>query len=132
MRVLKFRQECFIKKYIETNTKKRQEATTDFENNFFKLLNNACFGKTMENLRNRISVTLVSDENKAKFYTSKFNFRKFTIFTENMVAVSIGKSSILWNNIGAAILDLSKIELYEYHYDVIVPKYKRSSNVQRY
>ena len=80
----------------------------------------------MENLRNRVSVTLVSDEEKAKFFTNKFNFKKFTIFTENMVAVSVGACSILWikpTYIGAAILDWSKIEMYQYHYNTIVPMY---------
>jgi len=78
------------------------------------------------------NVFLVSIEGKAKFYTNKFNFKKFTVFTETLVAVRIGHKSILWNKatyIGAAILDLSKIELYKYNFETILPKYGSNARV---
>ena len=132
IRVLKFRQEAFIQKYIDTNTALRQQAKSDFEKNFFKLLNNSCFGKTVENLRNRIYMVFVSNEDKAKFYTSKFNFKKFTIFSDHMVAISLGQPSITWSKptyIGAAVLELSKLELYKFHYDQMVPIYGPNARV---
>jgi len=65
-RVLQFDQSPWMKPYIDFNTDKRRQATTDFERDFYKLLNNSVFGKTMENLRNRVNVTLCNDEIKAK------------------------------------------------------------------
>ena len=60
--VLQFDQSHCMKPYIDFNTDKRRQATTDFERDFYKLLNNSVFGKTMENLRNRVNVNLCNDE----------------------------------------------------------------------
>ena len=65
-RVLEFDQRPWMKPYIDFNTNRRQQATTDFERDFYKLMNNSVFGKTMENLRNRVNVKLVDDETKFK------------------------------------------------------------------
>jgi len=65
-RVLQFDQSPWMKPYIDFNTNKRRQATTDFERDFYKLLNKSVFGKTMKNLRNRVNVTLCNDEIKAK------------------------------------------------------------------
>ena len=94
-RALKFKQSNFMKAYIEQNTKLRQNPdATEFEKNFFKLLNNSCFGKTMENLRQRYKMVFVNSEEKAKFYTNKFNFEKFTIFREDLVGITLSNKDI--------------------------------------
>ena len=82
-KTLKFNQSDFMKCYIEQNTKLRQQPDiSTFEKNFFKLLNNSCFGKTMENLRCRYKMVFIENEEKAKFYCNKYNFEKFTISRE--------------------------------------------------
>ena len=70
-RVLKFRQSDWMKKYIDFNTKKGMDATNDFEKDFFKLMINSFYGKTMENLRRRINVRLVNNAKDFLKYTSK-------------------------------------------------------------
>ncbi len=76
-----------MKKYIDFNTEKRKEAKNEFEKDFFKLMNNSVFGKTMENERKRINVKLITDEKKLLRYVSKPTFINSKIFNENLVAV---------------------------------------------
>ena len=95
-KVLRFRQSDFLKVYIDMNTRLRQEiGISEFKKNFFKLLINSCFGKTMENLRRRQKLIMVTNEHQAYFYCNKFNFNKFKIFKDDMVAVSIFKKNYL-------------------------------------
>ncbi|XP_075256665.1 uncharacterized protein LOC142349135 [Convolutriloba macropyga] len=96
-KTLKFNQSDFMKCYIQQNTKLRQQPDiSTFEKNFFKLLNNSCFGKTMENLRCRYKMVFIENEEKAKFYCNKYNFEKFTIFRENLVGITLSQKEISW------------------------------------
>ena len=70
-RLLKFKQTDWMKKYIDFNTKKRMNATNDFEKDFLKLMINSVYGKTMENLRRRTNVRLVDNERDFLKYTSR-------------------------------------------------------------
>ena len=132
-KTLKFNQSDFMKCYIEQNTKLRQQpGISTFEKNFFKLLNNSCFGKTMENLRCRYKMVFVENEEKAKFYCNKYNFEKFTIFRENLVGITLSQKEIRWNKptyLGAAILDLSKLHLYRFHYEEMGPLFDKKARV---
>jgi hypothetical protein len=124
-RVLEFDQKPFLKSYIDLNTNLRKKASNDFEKDFFKLMNNSVFGKTMENVRNRINFRLVSTEEEA--WRVK-NLNRFTIFDESLVGVHIQKKSIQLNKpvyLGQTILDDSKYLMYDFHYNFMLKKIPR-------
>jgi len=93
-RVLEFSQSSWLKDYIDFNTKTRKDAKYSFEKYFFKLMNNSVFGKTMENLRKRCNVELVTDEKRFLKLTSKPTFVSSKIFDENLVGVNTKKEKI--------------------------------------
>ena len=126
-RVLEFRQSPWLKQYIDFNTKKRKSAKNDFEKDFFKLMNNSVFGKTMENIRKRVDVRLVTDENKLLKLASKPTYVSSKIFNENLVAVHKIKETLTLNRpayVGMCILDLSKTLMYDFHYKYIKKNYR--------
>ena len=125
-RVLEFNQSPWLKEYIDFNTEKRKNAKNDFEKDYFKLMNNAVYGKTMENLRKRVDVRLVTDEKKLLKLTSKPSYISNKIFNENLVAVHKIKERLTLNKpayLGMCILDISKTLMYNYHYNYIKAKY---------
>ena len=125
-RVLEFNQSPWLKKYIDFYTQKRKYAKNAFEKDFFKLLNNAVFGKTMENLRKRVDVKLVTNEKQLNNLTSKPTYVSSKIFNENLVAVHKIKEQLTLNRpayIGMCILDLSKTLMYDFHYNYIKKRY---------
>jgi hypothetical protein len=125
-RILTFKESNWMEKYIMLNTNLRKQAKNDFEKDFFKLMNNAVFGKTMENIRNRVDIRLVTDENKALKLIRKPNFKKSIIINENLLSIEMEKTNLEFNKpiyVGFSILDLSKYLMYEFHYDVILKKY---------
>ena len=112
--------------YIEFNTEKRKHARNPFEKDFLKLMNNSVFGKTMENLRKRVDVRLVTNEKKLLKLTSKPTYVSSKIFNENLVAVHKIKEALTLNRlayVGMCILDLSKTLMYDFHYNYIKKKY---------
>ncbi|XP_008188430.1 uncharacterized protein LOC103310830 [Acyrthosiphon pisum] len=88
-RVLKFNQSPWLAKYIDLNTTMRKIASNDFERDFFKLMNNAVFGKTMENVRNRMKMELVSDDKKCAKLINRPTFKNITIYNENLAAIHL-------------------------------------------
>ena len=131
-RGIKFNERPWLKDYIQLNTDLRTKGTTPFEKDFFKLMNNSVFGKTMENIRNRIDVKLVTEEKELEKLVKKPNFDRINIFTEDLVAVHMKKSTIKLNKpiyLGMSILDLSKTLMYDFHYNYIKPKYEENANL---
>ena len=125
--VIKFEQSAWLKPYIMLNTELRKAAKNDFEKDFFKLMNNSVFGKTMENIRKHRDMKLVTSEQKYLKYTKKPNFKDHLWFSDNLIIVEMGKTEIMMNKpvyLGQAILDLSKLVMYEFHYDYMKPKYE--------
>ena len=114
-RILEFNQSQWLKPYIEFNAQKRMEAEKNNDKNgkaLYKLMNNAIYGKTMENLRNRINVKLVNNE---KYYfkcTSKPRYMSHKIFDSNLVAIRKSKLALTLNEppyLGMCIFELSKV-----------------------
>ena len=126
-RGIKFVESEWMKPYIDKNTNLRAMAKNNFEKDFFKLMNNSVFGKTMENIRNRLDVKLVNTKEKLRKLVAKPNLRSPPkIFSENLVSVHMRKTSLLMNKpvyLGMCILDLSKIIMYDFHYNYIKSKY---------
>ena len=125
-RVLEFDQSPWLKQYIDFNTQKRSQAKNAFEKDFFKLMNNSVFGKTMENIRKRVDVRLITDGKKLLKMSSKPTFVCSKIFNENLVAVHKIKEVLTLNRpayVGMCILDLSKTLMYDFHYNYIKQKY---------
>ena len=111
---------------------KRKNAKNDFEKDFFKLMNNSVFGKTMENIRKRVDVRLVTDEKKLLKYTSKPTYVSSKIFNDNLVAVHKIKETLTLNRpayVGMCILDLSKTLIHEFHYKYIKDNYQEKSKL---
>ena len=125
-RALEFDQSPWLKPYIDFNTKKRAGAKNSFEKDFFKLMNNSVFGKTMENLRKRQDIKLVTDKEKLAKWASRPSFVSSKIFNEDLVAVHKIKPTLTLNRpayVGMCILDLSKTLMYDFHYNYIKSKY---------
>ena len=125
-RRIKFKESEWMRSYIEMNTNLRTKAKNNFEKDFFKLMNNSVFGKTMENIRNRVNVKMVNTQERLKKLVAKPNFKSHKIFNENLVSVHLKKTSLLMNKpvyLGMCILDLSKTIMYDFHYNYIKPKY---------
>ena len=126
-RGIKFKESEWMRPYIEMNTNLRTKAKNNFEKDFFKLMNNSVFGKTMENIRNRVNVKLVNTQERLKKLVAKPNLKSPPkIFSENLVSVHLKKTSLLMDKpvyLGMCILDLSKTIMYDFHYNYIKPKY---------
>ena len=127
-RGIKFVQSEWMKPYIDKNTNLRAKAKNNFEKDFFKLMNNSVFGKTMENIRNQVDVKLVNTKEKLRKLVAKPNLKSPPkIFSENLVSVHMRKTSLLMNKpvyLGMCILDLSKTIMYDFHYNYIKSKYE--------
>jgi hypothetical protein len=109
-RVLQFKQKKWLEPYISANTEKRKKAKNEFEKDFFKLMNNSVFGKTMENIKNRIDLKLTTDTNKAIKRFSQLHFRG-SKFYDGLYMIEMYKKEIVYNKplyVGTCILDLVK------------------------
>ena len=129
-RGISFEEKRFMKSYIDLNTELRKKGTTDFEKDFYKLMNNAVFGKTMENVKNRVNVKLVTNKKALNKLVKKSNYSKINKFHENLVAVHMEKTTVKFNKpiyLGMSILDLSKTLMYRFHYDYVKPKWGNKS-----
>ena len=128
-RGIKFYQSPWMEPYIRKSTELRKLAVSSFEKDFFKLMNNSDFGKTIENIRKRQNVNIIDNRKMAVKLSSKLDFERLTMFDENLVAVHMKKTEVYFNKpiyVGQAILDLSKTLMFDFHYNYIKKKWKQS------
>ena len=125
-KIVEFKQRAWMKPYTDKNTKLRSESKNDFEKDFFKLMNNSVYGKTMENVRKHRDIKLVTSNSERKKLVSEPNYHTCKQFSENLLAIEMKKTKIHMNKpvyVGQAVLDISKTLMYEFWYDYIIPKY---------
>ena len=92
-RVIQFNQEAWLKEYIDMNTELRKKTKNDFEKDFFKLMNNSVFGKTMENVRKHRDIKLVAIDKRRNQLVSEPNYHAIKGFSENLVAIEMKKEN---------------------------------------
>ena len=115
------------------NTNLRKEAKNDFEKDFFKLMNNSVFGKTMENVRNHRDIKIVTTNKQRKKFASEPNYHTTKYISEDLLIMEMKKAEVKMNKpiyLGQAILDISKTLMYEFWYDYLKPKY--GDNIRLY
>jgi hypothetical protein len=109
------------------NTEFRKASKNDFEKNFFKLMNNSVFGKTMENVRGRIDMKIATTEKYSLKYTNRPNCKTWSKLGErNINMIILSKTQVKLDKpiyAGFCILELSKLHMYKHHYDYMKPKY---------
>ena len=132
--VISFKQSRWLEKYINFITEKRNQAVKDFEKDFYKLLNNAFYGKTMENVPNRLKIKFFKKDNYRKIieYKSKLTFNGIHKSYENCDSYTIKQNEVLMDKpiyLGFTVLELSKLFMYETYYDKLQP-YFGQENIQ--
>ncbi len=123
---IKYKQKSWLKSYIDHNTKLWQEATSEFEKDFFKLMNNAVYGKTIENVLKRHDIKFCTERKKALKYVSKINFKIETIFTKNLVALHMNRLQVKYDKpiyAGFCVLEMSKWRMFKFVYEYLKPKW---------
>ena len=114
------------------NTKLRMEAKNDFKKDFFKLMNNSIFGKTMENVKNHRDIKLATINEKRNKLVSETNYHTTKHFSEDLMAIEMRKIKVVMDKpvyLSQAILDISKTLMYEFWYDYIKPKYQEKAQL---
>ncbi|KYQ47386.1 hypothetical protein ALC60_13588, partial [Trachymyrmex zeteki] len=133
-RILQFAQVPWLRDYIELNIKFRTLAKNDFEKNLYKLMNNV-FGKTMENVRDRVNVKLLTKwEGRygAEAMIAKPNFHSRSVFSENLVAMELRKLEVKFDKpiyVGMCSVDISKTCLYEFHHEYMAPLFRNKCKI---
>jgi len=125
-RILSFHQSPWLKPWIDYCTMQRMLATSEFESDLAKLMANATFGKTLEQVRNRSNIRLIADSNKLTKAVSKVSFRQSEIINSELVMVKSARRQVTLNKpiaVGFTILELSKLIMYRFYYDHLKREY---------
>ena len=132
--IILFRQSRWLEKYINFNTQKRNQAVNDFEKDFYKLLNNAFYGKTMENVRNRLKIKFIKKDNYREIIKqqSKLTFNGIHKSYEICDSYTFKQNEVLMDKpiyLGLTVLELNKLLMYETYYDKLQPYFEKE-NIQ--
>ena len=131
-RVIPFNQEVWLNEYIDLNTELRKQAKNDFEKDFYKLMNNSVFGKTMENVRKHRDIKLVTTDKRRNQLVSAPNYHTTKWFSENLLGIEMKKIKVKMNKpvyLGLSILEINKILMDEFWCDYIKPKYQDNAKL---
>ena len=138
-RVLAFTQTAWLQPYIEYNTAKRAKATNDFAKDFYKLMNNAVYGKTMENVRKRMDYAITMDPLSAMKRLARPTFKRATIIRPDddngeggIIGIELCKNEVTLDKpiyAGFAILEHSKHLMYDFHYNYVKRLYGTSAKL---
>ena len=124
--VISFRQEAWLKPYIDLNTELRKNAKNEFEKDFYKLKINSIYGKTVQNDRKHRDIKLVTAEYKRNKLASEFNYHSTKCISKHLLVMEMKKTEVRMNKpiyFGQAVLDLSKTLMSEFWYDHLKPVY---------
>lgn len=125
-KIIQFKQAAWMKPFIHFHTEKRAKAKTRFEQNLLKLASNSACGRCLLNVRKHKNFTLITNEAQAKKYICKPTFKQYAIFNEDLVGILYNKTVIRLNKpiyAEMVTLEISKLMMYEYFYNVLKPKY---------
>ena len=125
-RIIEFNQGGWVKPYIDRNTELKKSAKNDFKKDFFKLMNNSVFGKTMENIRKHRNIKLVTIDKKRNKLVSEPNYHTINYISEDLSIIEMNKTKAKMNKpiyLGLSIFEISKILMYEFWYDYMKPEY---------
>ena len=125
-RVIEFNENAWLKEYIDVNTELRKKASNDFEKDFFKLMSNAVFGRTMQNVRKHRDIKSVKTDHRRNKLASEPNYHTMKLTEENLSIIEMKKVKVKMNKLiylGLCILEISKIIMYEFWYDYVKNKY---------
>ena len=132
--IISFKQSSWLEKYINFNTQKRNQAVNDFEKDFYKLLNNTFYGKTMENVRNPLKIKFSKRDDYREIIKqqSKLTFNGIHKSYENCYSYTVRQNEVLMDKpiyLGFTVLELSNLLMYETYYDKLQP-YFGQENIQ--
>ena len=126
-RILTFDEKPFLKEYIDLNTELIKNSKNDLEKDLFKLMNNAIFGKSMENVLNRSNIKFVNnDPEKLLKLIKQPNFQNAYQISNRLAIVELRPIKTVFNKpiyMGACILEISELHMYEFWYDHLKEKY---------
>ena len=126
-RVLKFKQSQWLRPYISLNTYLRQNATSKFEENFAKLMNNSVYGKTCENVRRYKNVKYAINKKEVDKILRSPLLNDWIIYNEDLASFEINPTSVTLNKpraVGLTVLELSKLLMYDFHYNYFLKKFE--------
>lgn len=129
--IVSFKQKKWLKPYIDLNTEMRKEAKHDLEEDFFKLMNNSVFGKSMENIKNRVNIHATTSEDNAVKWFSKIHMDGAKCFS-GLYLIEMYEEEVLYDKplyVGASILDLSKLCMMGFHYDVVEKEFSNKNEL---